>query len=391
MEKSESTKSKILWGSDAGNFPTGFAVATNAVLSRLSQSDKYEVVQHGWQHFGQPIPYNGYTIYPSCGEDYGAETTAIHLKHLKPDVLITLGDLYMVSYLHNLKRECPWIGYFPLDGIGIMPVHKHIISAMDTAVVFSKFASDILKKNDIEHRLIYLGFDSKNFQPYSKVQRTVARKVTGYENKFIIGTVCVNRRRKQIPRGFKILKKFLSMIDKSERKNVIMHLHMVPDFHEGWNLPELVKSMGLEDHVYYTSELAEGVWFQGVPVDKLNFIYNLFDVQLLPTTGEGFGLPIIEAMATGCPTIATDCSSCTELIGHGKRGELIKVSDYYSEQSGTDYALCDIDDGAEKLLKLYQNKRLRKKYATRGIAFARQFEWNNIMPEWHKLIEEVLK
>ncbi|NCQ29488.1 MAG: glycosyltransferase family 4 protein, partial [Armatimonadetes bacterium] len=49
-------------------------------------------------------------------------------------------------------------------------------------------------------------------------------------------------------------------------------------------------------------------------------IYNLFDVMVLPTMGEGFGLQFLEAMACGIPVVATDCSAVTELLEG--RGEL---------------------------------------------------------------------
>jgi glycosyltransferase involved in cell wall biosynthesis len=44
--------------------------------------------------------------------------------------------------------------------------------------------------------------------------------------------------------------------------------------------------------------------------EQVNRLYNLCDVTVLPSTGEGFGLPIIESLAAGVPVVATDYSAC---------------------------------------------------------------------------------
>jgi len=48
--------------------------------------------------------------------------------------------------------------------------------------------------------------------------------------------------------------------------------------------------------------------------------------MVLPTAGEGFGLPILKAMAAGVPVIATGYTSCVELLEG--RGKLIKVKEF---------------------------------------------------------------
>jgi glycosyltransferase involved in cell wall biosynthesis len=67
----------------------------------------------------------------------------------------------------------------------------------------------------------------------------------------------------------------------------------------------------------------------GVPIilrDDINdnalpAVYNLATVLVMPSFYEGFGMPALEAMACGTPTIASDCSSLPEVVG--KTGLLI--------------------------------------------------------------------
>jgi glycosyltransferase involved in cell wall biosynthesis len=49
----------------------------------------------------------------------------------------------------------------------------------------------------------------------------------------------------------------------------------------------------------------------------MNAVYNASDCLLQTSRGESFGIPIVEAQFAGCPVIATDCSSMSELVFSG--------------------------------------------------------------------------
>jgi glycosyltransferase involved in cell wall biosynthesis len=56
-------------------------------------------------------------------------------------------------------------------------------------------------------------------------------------------------------------------------------------------------------------------------------LMNAFDLSLLPSRGETFGLVVIEAMAAGVPVIATDAGGVPEIIEHKQNGILIPPGD----------------------------------------------------------------
>lgn len=77
----------------------------------------------------------------------------------------------------------------------------------------------------------------------------------------------------------------------------------------GWmyqNLFDLVVALHLEDHVHFIDYVAP---------DRLPLWYNCADLFVYPSAYEGFGLPVLEAMACGVPTITSDASSLKELAG----------------------------------------------------------------------------
>ncbi len=77
----------------------------------------------------------------------------------------------------------------------------------------------------------------------------------------------------------------------------------------GWmyqSLFDLVVTLHLEDHVHFIDYVAP---------DRLPLWYNCADLFVYPSAYEGFGLPVLEAMACGVPTITSDASSLSELAG----------------------------------------------------------------------------
>jgi glycosyltransferase involved in cell wall biosynthesis len=61
--------------------------------------------------------------------------------------------------------------------------------------------------------------------------------------------------------------------------------------------------------------------------DNIRNIYAQCDVWLCCSESEGFGLPILEAMACCCPAVSTKCGGPEDIIQHGKNGFLCEVDD----------------------------------------------------------------
>lgn len=57
------------------------------------------------------------------------------------------------------------------------------------------------------------------------------------------------------------------------------------------------------------------VWVGGVPLEETAYFYRCADVFVYPSFNETFGLPILEAMASGCPVVTSDTSAMPETAG----------------------------------------------------------------------------
>jgi glycosyltransferase involved in cell wall biosynthesis len=114
---------------------------------------------------------------------------------------------------------------------------------------------------------------------------------------------------------------------------------------------QLVKELNLEDQVCFTPYVDE--------VDKPS-IYKLALVMAFISSYEGFGLPIIEAMAAGTPVITSNVSSMPEIAGDAA----ILVNPLQLEEI------------SEALEKVIQNPEIRAKMISLGYDNAKKYSWN---------------
>jgi glycosyltransferase involved in cell wall biosynthesis len=368
---------KILWMSDPPTFFTGFGTVTKEILTRLMHTCRYQIACVGWGYDGWPydrqeIPFD---IYPSNNPNLNRDTLIRVLEEYQPDILITLGDIWMVDWIVDLpnRSRFKFMPYFPLDGAPLYPPWARFIRNADFPVTFSKFTQKIIQTvlPDVHIDLIYHGVDTRAFHPIDEYQRPAELK-----NKFIVGCVARNQPRKNLPSLIKAFARFCE--DKPE---AVLYLHTNPD-DIGWDILDLLKRY----RVFNRTCISKSASIQkALTKNKLNEIYNLFDVMVLPTAGEGFGLPILEAMAAGVPVIATDYTSCVELLEG--RGELIKVKEFLTAgRHNVEYAIPDIDDLIAKLNSLYTRPDLRKKHSAAGVEFAHTLDWDEIVKSWDSLL-----
>ena len=88
-------------------------------------------------------------------------------------------------------------------------------------------------------------------------------------------------------------------------------------------------------------------------------IYSMADVFAFPSLYEEFGIPVVEAMASGCPVVASNTAALPEVAG----------------DAGLLVAPTDIPALTEALARVLQDDLLRARMRARGLERARQFSW----------------
>lgn len=168
-----------------------------------------------------------------------------------------------------------------------------------------------------------LGVDP-SFRPIT--DRTEKRKIVekyDLPEKFILYVGLVEPR-KNLPLLIRAYKK---LVDNGVKHNLVL----VGRY--GWMFEEVLQQinvLNLEDKVFLAGY---------VPQADLPLVYNLSSLFVYPTIYEGFGLPVLEAMACGIPVITTEVSSLPEIVGEA--GVLVPVNDEQALYLAMDRVLKD--------------------------------------------------
>jgi mannosyltransferase len=112
-------------------------------------------------------------------------------------------------------------------------------------------------------------------------------------------------------------------------------------------------------------------WLGRLSDEELNQTYNTAYALLYPSSYEGFGIPIIEAMRAGCPVIAVNVSSIPEVAGDA--AILVDKT--------------TVAAFSEALIKL---PAIRKQLISAGFAQAAKFSWNRCFEETLAIYNELL-
>jgi glycosyltransferase involved in cell wall biosynthesis len=112
-----------------------------------------------------------------------------------------------------------------------------------------------------------------------------------------------------------------------------------------------------------------------VPTSDLVAIYNLATIYAQPSRAEGFGLPILEAFACGCPVITSKFTSTEEIAG---QAALLINPNKDKELSSA-------------LKKLWNNPALRTKLSKLGLKQAKLFTWEKTAQQTYAVYQQALR
>jgi glycosyltransferase involved in cell wall biosynthesis len=122
-----------------------------------------------------------------------------------------------------------------------------------------------------------------------------------------------------------------------------------------------------------TLGLGEAVTFQGYAAEgALRDLYAGAACLILPSLREGFGLPVLEAMACGTPVVTSSTSSLPEVGGDAA----LRVDPH------------DAIDLADAMYRLLTDKELRQDLRERGLKWVRGFSWRRTAEQMSRLIDE---
>ncbi len=253
--------------------------------------------------------------------------------------VVTIYDMtvFITPRFHTLKKRL-------LDRTLIPRVARNA----DAIITVSNSArDDIVRYLGVpkEKVRVIMGAAAPHFSPVNDIaRREVVRARYGLDDPFIlyVGTIEPRKNIGRLIQAFAALKKA-----KLPHKLVIVGQN-------GWHVEPIlgeIERLGLSRDVILTGY---------VPAEDLPVIYSLAESMAFPSIYEGFGLPVIEAMACGTPVVTSRCSSLVEVAGAAAL-----LVDPLS-----------VEEIASALYRIHLEPGLRQELRARGLARSALFTWD---------------
>ncbi len=225
--------------------------------------------------------------------------------------------------------------------------YRKVMASVDRIIADSQYTkADILNNFPIDENqidVVYLGVD-EHFQP--KDHETIEGVLKQYHIRrpylFYVG--CLEAR-KNLGRTMAAFSKIKDQL--STPVQVVLAGASRLGKEEVFSA---IEKYGLEDDV---NIIGYARW------EDLPYLYSGAETFLFPSLYEGFGLPVLEAMACGTPVLTSNVTSLPEVAGDAA----IQVDPY------------DVDAIASALISLLETPSLRDSYIQKGLQRAKEFKW----------------
>jgi glycosyltransferase involved in cell wall biosynthesis len=206
--------------------------------------------------------------------------------------------------------------------------------------------------------VVYPGYDQTTFQPVrdrGAIEAVKARYDIAGDYILFIGTLQPRKNLTCLIKAF------------SNLQSPISNIQLVIAGKKGWLYKDIfqqVEKLGLEGRVVFTDYVPDG---------DLPAILSGARLFVFPSLYEGFGLPVLEAMACGTPVVCSNVSSLPEVAGDAA----VLVDPL------------DVEGLATTMERVLGDEELRAKLIECGFAQARKFPWERCARETLSVLESV--
>ncbi|MBU1131393.1 glycosyltransferase family 4 protein [Patescibacteria group bacterium] len=163
------------------------------------------------------------------------------------------------------------------------------------------------------------------------------------------------------------------------RKNIVGLIRIYNRFREKYHKPHQLILIGSaepqQDEINqeiqaspFKDEIKKMGW---LPTEQLPILLSGASGFVFPTIYEGFGLPAVEAMACGCPVIASNSGALPEII----------------DEAGLLTEAHDVDGFAQNMIKVIEDSEFRQDLISKGLQRSKEFSWEKCAQETLKILQ----
>lgn len=374
----------------ASNFTvaSGYAFQARLLAERIPSLGHDLVIFDIRSGGGSVAQVGNLTILPAALDPLGNDILPTHAQRSQADVVLTLCDAW--GFNPEIMKMVNWWPITPIDHSPVPPAVANALKSARGVIALSRFGQAELRKIGIDALYMPHGLDPAVWYPaLTRDEMNICRqRLPIGPDMFLVSFVGVNDSnpsRKGIP---ELLAAWAMW--QPQHPDAILYLHTTPQ----GNIPIAGNRNGVDlDALFATFNINPRSILMpdqyrlrtGIPPHELADMARASDVFVLPSRGEGFGIPLIEFQHAGCPAITTDFAAGAELCASGW---LIDYESEWSWQNAT-VARPGIASIVENLEKAYAergNVDRRRQAAT----FARDYEIDYIVSKYLAPILETI-
>ncbi len=406
---------KIALASDSPVYKTGMSIQMMHIATHLIKN--HDIVYYGWQSRKferMKIGNKEMEIFPAFSnstnhnEIFGKKLYPHFFNEYDFDLIITLGDTWMVDALVNVPNRPLWIMYYPVDGHPLNQNMERTISGCDIPVAMSYFGKSVTEKYlknvdvlHIPHQIKYNVLSKYGKQgKQKKYRKEFNEKYNVSDDTFVFGSINRMNPRKHHERLFYAFSKFVhengltpddvilfmqgDPFDPLYTSQFNMHDYFIIQYLEMFNIKDYVR---FPKNYSVRNPLSDDETYRNMAS---------IDVHVSATGGEGFGVSTLETMAVGKPNIITNYTTTPELltfktpykqsITDKPRGIPVSYS-LYMERSGVYKAWIDIDELKNSMKIAYDERDFMKEMGRNAQEYAKNYDSKNINKKWDEIMK----
>lgn len=342
------TMKKILAITDFDTVGSGYKSICAPLFIKLKEMG-YEIIVVGLMYQGQEHNYP-FSVLP-CLSLQDGEAIATNVLHLwQPEIILVALDIPLqIQYHAKLSAfKKKYIAITPLENGPLTMSWAAPLMNMDAVFFISELGKQEALKVGVKAEHLQVGVDTASWRLPFPEEKAKLRNGLGIDkDAFVVLTVADNQERKNLSAGMEVI---------SNLKKLGVPVKWVLVTREtnpyGWKLRDLAVKYGVNQE-YSPYE-------RGMPSEQLWGLYAISDAYLQPSKAEGLGLPVLDAMATGLPAVATKTGAMTELLSDN-RGTLVPgygfgEKDHFIDVWGNSgRVMMDIEKATDRLYNIWKN------------------------------------
>ena len=335
---------------------------SSSMKDRLPQSKIPQFEKMRLKDFRYPVRVVNFFLYrfgwPRLDDFFRTELDLTHSPHplllsTRGRKIVTVHDLFFLDFPERVDKDARKVFRKRIE---------HSLHNADGVLSVSRFtAGQVIQRFSVDQRkvkVVYHGINRRLWRDVSDEEIAKTKKKWGLPSSYLLFVGALEPRKNigNLLRAFKLI---------LEKRPQVFLVLLGPEGLDSEAVRKEIKELDLRFRVKRIGYVAE---------NELRCIYRSATVFVFPSLWEGFGLPLLEAMASGLPIAASEKTAIPEVAADAAL--------YFNPE--------ETEDIADKVIRILENEDLRRTLVSLGNKRIENFDWERTAGETLDFYREVV-